>query len=377
MSYLTKQELVNKINTNFASAKPEKITATDLREVMLDCSDSLANIEDTNSYSVTSKVGESLVNSLKEVWPSNAGTFHFATTSIVSQTIVVKTSTGYARLIDGKGTLNSVVGSGNPSAEINVVVPEGGGTRCFGVVSTTSNGSVRNGNILYIYAYAKRIITFDASSLTSLTYLNLGNNQLSSLNVSSLTSLTSLYLVNNKLKSFDGSNLSSLVHLYLNGNQIKNFSSTGLNSLTQLSLVANGLSSFSAPNLTNLLSLFLASNNITQFDKTGLTNLIELDLNSNPIQQFNGNGLTNLNTIDLSNCQLNAFSNLQSSQLTIISIYNNLLSSQVLDTLFNDIAYMIYNNAGTINCSTNSGQPTNASFDARDLLIGGGWTIIT
>ena len=356
MSYLTKQQLIDKVNSDFASGKPNKITATDLRGVMLDYTDSLTNIQDSDFDSVASKVGKSLIESLKQVWPSNAGTFHFATTSAPSKTVSVRTTTGYARLIGNNGSLETVAGTGNPSTPISVVFPESGRIRAFGIVSTTSSGSVRSGNITYISAIEQRIIAFD---------------------VSGLSNLTNLYLQNNQLTSFDGTNLSSLSQLYLAGNKIKDFSSTGLSSLTQLSLGANELSSFSAANLTNLTYLELASNNITQFDTTGFAALFELNLNNNPVKQFNASILTSLITVDLGNCELTALSGLQSTLLFTIDIYNNLLSSQVLDTLFNNIPENVYNNGGTINCSSNSGQPTNSSLTARNLMINEGWTIIT
>jgi Leucine-rich repeat (LRR) protein len=353
MSYLTKQQLIDKVNSDFASGKPNKITATDLRAVMLDCADSLTNIEDSDFDSIASKVGKSLIESLKQVWPSNAGTFHFATTSATSKTVSIKTTTGYARLIGNNGSLETVVGNGNPSTVISVVFPESGRVRAFGIVSTTSNGSIRSGNITYISAIAQRIVTFDGSSLTN---------------------LVNLYLQDNQLTSFDGSSLSSLTQLYLNGNKIKNFSSTGLNQLSILSLGDNQLYSFSASNLIYLEYLFLELNNITEFDKTGLTNLSELNLSNNPIEEFDDSGLTNLLTIDLSSCQLTALY-LQPNIQTYIYINDNLLSSQVLDALFNTIAPSLYTNGGIIDCSTNSGQPTNTSLAARNLMISGFWTI--
>jgi hypothetical protein len=356
MSYLTKQQLIDKVNSDFASGKPNKITATDLRGVMLDCADSLTNIEDSDFDSVASKVGKSLIESLKQVWPSNAGTFHFATTAAPSKTVSVKTTTGYARLIGSNGSLETVAGTGDPSAVISVVFPESGRIRAFGIVSTTSSGSVRSGNITYISAIEQRIVTFDGSGLIN---------------------LTNLFLQNNQLTSFDGSNLSSLAYLYLAGNKIKDFSSTGLSSLTQLSIGANNLSLFSASNLNNLTYLELALNNITQFNTTGLANLYSLNLNNNPIKEFNGSTLTGLAEIDLSNCQLTGLSGLQSTLLFTVDIYNNLLTSQILDSIFNNIPEYAYNNSGSFNCSTNTGQPTNTSLTARNLMISGGWTIIT
>jgi len=384
MSYLTKQELVNKINTNFASAKPEKITATDLREVMLDCSDSLANTADTDSYSIVSKTGDSLIASLKEIWQSNAGTFHFATTSVASQTIQIKTTTGYARLIGSNGSLGSVVGSGNPSVLINVVFSEGNGIRAFGIMSTTSNGNVRNGDITYIYMYNKRIVSFDGTLLTGLTSLDLSRNQLVDFKYSSLNSLVSLNLYNNKLINFgsqleygDAGYFPYLTTLSLALNRIEFFSSSGLNALTTLDLQINKLSSFYGGNLNNLLDLNLSGNHLTQFDKTGLSGLVQLFLSSNNIKEFDGTSLTALQIFSITDCELTSISNLESYNLNDIGINDNLLTSQILDDLFNFISPNIYNNNGFIDCSNNTGQPTNASSDARDLMINGGWTIIT
>jgi Leucine-rich repeat (LRR) protein len=111
---------------------------------------------------------------------------------------------------------------------------------------------------------ANQLTSFDGTGLTSLTYLEIQNSQLTSLNgftfpesltelnlsanqLTSLSgstfpeSLTDLYLENNQFTSFDGTGLSSLTYLNLDGNQLTSFDGTGLSSLTQLFLIGNQL----------------------------------------------------------------------------------------------------------------------------------------
>ena len=78
---------------------------------------------------IMSKVGEQLIASLQVTWPATAGTAHFATSKATSGTFVVKTSTGYARLINADGSLGSQVpvpGTGVPGNNITLTIPASG-----------------------------------------------------------------------------------------------------------------------------------------------------------------------------------------------------------------------------------------------------------
>ena len=131
------------------------------------------------------------------------------------------------------------------------------------------------------------------SALTSLTELQLNNNQLASLSAnvfSPLTSLTELQLNNNQLASLSAnvfSPLTSLAELNLSNNQLTSLPATlltPLTSLTELQLNNNQLASLPA----NLLS--------------ALTSLTELKLNNNQLSALpNGlfSGLTSLIVGDL------------------------------------------------------------------------------
>jgi hypothetical protein len=135
-----------------------------------------------------------------------------------------------------------------------------------------------------MYLYGTLIETFIGVNMSSLTYLNFSNWQ--------ITTLT----------SFDGGNMSSLTDLSINDNQLTSFNGAGLTNLIVLSLDNNQLTSFDGTGLSSLASLGLASNSLTLFDATSLSSLSYLDLVGNPmttsvnnqiLQQLNQHGVNN------------------------------------------------------------------------------------
>jgi Leucine-rich repeat (LRR) protein len=110
-------------------------------------------------------------------------------------------------------------------------------------------------------AQDNRIISFDGTGLTGLTFLSLQLNQ--------ITSLDNFIFP------------SSLITLVLSNNQLTSFNRTGLTSLTTLSLQNNQLTSIDVSALTNLTRLELSNNQLTSIDVSPLTNLNNLFVNNN------------------------------------------------------------------------------------------------
>ena len=118
----------------------------------------------------------------------------------------------------------------------------------------------------------------DFRNLTSLTFLDLGSNQLSSPpDLRNLTSLTVLDLKNNQLSSPpDIRNLTSLRFLYLGYNRLSSCPDTSqLTNLRHLDLANNNISSCPGiSQLTSLSNLYLRNNPLSPFpDIRNLTNL--------------------------------------------------------------------------------------------------------
>jgi hypothetical protein len=289
---------------------------------------------------IMSKVGERLIASLQVPRPANAGTAHFATTRATSGTFLVRTSTGYARLINADGTLGTQAGTGAAGNNITLTIPASGLHRALGVLSVANGGSVRSGDITVLQLYNHQLTTFSGTGLSSLTELSANDNLLTSFDGTGLSSLTSLVIYNNQLTTFSGTGLSSLTSLNISSNQLTSFSGAGLSSLTSLSLSGNQLTSFSSIGLSSLASLYLSGNQLTTFSGTGLSLLNDLDLNSNQLTSFSGAGLSSLTTLYINDNQLTSFSGAGLSSLTSLYLSSNQLTS--IDGGGMELSYVYY-----------------------------------
>ncbi|MBD2009511.1 leucine-rich repeat domain-containing protein [Microcoleus sp. FACHB-45] len=167
-------------------------------------------------------------------------------------------------------------------------------------------------------------------SLTNLTTLDLGNNQITDISpLGSLTNLTKLNLWANQITDISAlRELTNLTTLELNKNQITDISSLGwLTNLTTLELNRNQITDISSLGwLTNLTRLELSDNQITDISSLGsLTNLTWLDLRDNQINDISSLGsLTNLKSLDLRDNQINDISSLGSlTNLKSLQLWRN------------------------------------------------------
>jgi len=218
------------------------------------------------SAQIMTKAGERLIASLATArGASNAGTCYFATTRSTSITFTVKTSTGYARLVNSDNTLGAQAGTGNAATPITLTIPASGLHRALGIISVPFGGTSHSGDITEITLRNNQLTTFSGTGLSALTRLILDNNQLTTFSGTGLSSLTTLYLYGNQLTTFSGTGLSSLTTLYLYDNQLTTFSGTGMGALTTLWLYNNQLTTFSGAGLSALTVLDLANNQLTSY----------------------------------------------------------------------------------------------------------------
>ena len=295
------------------------------------------------SAQIMTKAGERLIASLAAVrGASNAGTCYFATTRSTSGTFTVKTSTGYARLVNSDNTLGAQAGTGNAAASITLTPPASGLHRALGIISVADGGTSRSGDI------------------------------------------TEISLINNQITTFSGTGLSALTNLSLNGNQLTTFSGTGLSALTNLNLSSNQLTTFSGTGLSALTNLSLNNNQLTTFSGTGLSALTNLNLGSNQLTTFSGTGLSALTSLDLSSNQLTSYTNhppLLGSVGSgfVLFLSNNALNATQIDAAFNALyqpppaafSSFIVTSGGT------NAAPTAASLTARNAYTAAGWTLTT
>ncbi len=167
---------------------------------------------------------------------------------------------------------------------------------------------------LHLEKLSLRTLPFEIISLmTKLTFLDLNNNQLTSVDgLGTLTGLTDLYLNNNRLTSVEGLGpLTGLTSLNLNNNRLTSVEGLGpLTGLTNLFLNNNQLISVTElGTLTELTILNLNNNRLTSVEELGrLTRLTFLDLSGNQLTSVGGlRTLTGLTTLHLFNNQLTEF----------------------------------------------------------------------
>jgi Leucine-rich repeat (LRR) protein len=295
------------------------------------------------SAQIMTKAGEQLIASLAEVrGASNAGTCYFATTRSTSGTFTVKTSTGYARLVNADNTLGAQAGTGNAATSITLTIPASGLHRALGIISVASGGTEQSGDITDLVLNNSQLTTFSGTGLSALTTLDLNSNSLTTFSSTGLSALTDLSLAYNSLTTFSGTGLSALTYLDLNNNSLTTFSGTGLSALTTLILYTNQLTTFSGTGLSALTQLYLAYNSLTTFSGTGLSSLTYLILSSNSLTTFSGTGLSALTTLDLGNNQLTTFSGTGLSALTRLIVNNNQITSIDMAGLVLSYGYSSY-----------------------------------
>ncbi|RYQ12463.1 InlB B-repeat-containing protein [Bifidobacterium pseudolongum] len=162
---------------------------------------------------------------------------------------------------------------------------------------------------------------------TALTYLELGDNQLSSLDVSHNTALTDLYLAGNQLSSLDVSHNTALGGLGLDGNQLSSVDLSHNTKLEWLCLSNNQLSSVDVSHNTALEWLGLDGNQLSSVDLSHNTKLTELYLDGNQLSSMDLSHNTKLDWLNLSDNQLSSVDLSHNTALTVLVLDGNQLSS--------------------------------------------------
>ena len=157
-------------------------------------------------------------------------------------------------------------------------------------------------SLTYLNLSDNNISNIDLSQNTELTYLNLDSNNLISIDLSNNTKLTFLRLSYNNLNSIDISKNTKLTYLNLNDNNLSSIDLNKNTSLTTFDLTMNSLGSIDLSQNKELTDLNLSYNNISSIDLSKNTLLTSLRLDSN-----------NLSSIDLS----------KNTELTTLFLHNN------------------------------------------------------
>jgi hypothetical protein len=165
----------NTVAGEVTTAQLDTAIATRIPTTAIDAPGGVATFESTTPTATMSKAGEALIDGLAAQWALNDGTLLFATTRSNAGTFTVRTSTGYARLINADGTLGAQAGTGAAGNNITLTIPAGGGLRALGILSVGNGGSTRSGNITFLDVNSRQIVAFSQGAMVGLTEVNCYN----------------------------------------------------------------------------------------------------------------------------------------------------------------------------------------------------------
>ena len=186
----------------------------------------------------------------------------------------------------------------------------------------------QNVNLVYLDCYYNDFTSLDLSSNLSLEYLKCYNNQLTSLDLSLNTALLTLDCDNNNLTTLDVSQNTLLWLLQCRGNQINSLN-LGVNSnLIWVYAGGNNLATIDVTQLPILDILNIEDNEFTNIDLTGNIDLTWLDCSQNNITNLDISPLTILNRIDCGENDL-SFLNAANGNNINFQLFNALQNSNL------------------------------------------------
>jgi len=154
-------------------------------------------------------------------------------------------------------------------------------------------------NITWLYLGNNNLSSIDVSANTALTTLELGSNDLTTIDVSSNTALTTLNLYDNDLTGLDVSANTDLEHLVINSNSLTALDVSQNTALQDLVVSTNALTELDVSASTALTQLIASGNNLTSVDVSNNTALVDLYLPNNSLTSIDVS-----NNIALSNLYL-------------------------------------------------------------------------
>ncbi len=180
-------------------------------------------------------------------------------------------------------------------------------------------------NITWLSVGQNNLTTLDLSANTALINISANNNQLSTIDVSQSNQLKNLNIRNNQLPTLDVSQNIALEYLYCPNNNLSNLNTTPNTNLLILSCYRNQISNLDLSTNTALIRLFCSENQLVNLNLSSnvaldmlscqINGLVSLDLSNNTVLnrvQCFDNNLTYLN-----------LKNNNNTNLTIAKVYNN------------------------------------------------------
>ena len=203
---------------------------------------------------------------------------------------------------------------------------------------TSTKGIEKLTSLRYLNLYENKVSSMDLSSNTNLVMLNMTFNNLSSIDLSHNTNLQQLYLNGNKISSIDLSHNPKLIDLNVYNNKLNSINVSNMPDLKFLLLSLNNLTSVDLSNNTKLEHVYLSGNQLSTLKlPTSADNLSRLDLNKNNLgNNIDVSKYPNLNYLivsanNMSNLDVSKNTNLEYLYASSNSISNIDLSSFSLD----------------------------------------------
>ena len=208
----------------------------------------------------------------------------------------------------------------------------------------------------YLNLYDNDVSSIDLSHNTNLVMLNMTFNDLTSIDLSHNTNLQQLYLNGNKISSIDLSHNTGLIDLNVYNNKLTSIDVSMLPNLKFILLSLNKLTSIDLSNNSQLEHVYLSGNQLTnvKMPTNGADNFTRLDLNANKLESIDVSDLPNLNYLIVSANKLSSLDVSNNTELEYLYASSNQLSSIDLTQQI-DLRYLnlSLNNLSSIDLSHN------------------------
>jgi len=195
---------------------------------------------------------------------------------------------------------------------------------------------------------------------TSLTKLDVSNNNLSNLDVSKNTQLSELNCDNNQLSNLDVTKNTQLSELNCDNNQLSNLDVTKNTQLSELNCDNNQLANLDVTTNTQLSELNCDNNQLSNLDVTKNTQLSELNCDNNQLSNLDVTTNKQLTELSFDNNQLSSIDVSQNVFLTTLECNDNNLES--LDVSYNGALEYL-------DCGNGDGSQSASSSDGNHITI--------
>ena len=183
-----------------------------------------------------------------------------------------------------------------------------------------TNLDVSKNTALEIFsANDNQLTDIDISKNIALENLDVSSNQLTGVDISKNTVLKSSNVSSNKLTELDLNNNTALENLDANKNQLTSLDVSNNPKLTSLNISFNKLENLNLSNTSKLKQLLGAWNNLSYVDLTNSPNLVWISLYENKLEEIDISNCKNLKTLDLGLDNVN-----KSNNLTSIDVSKNI-----------------------------------------------------